>query len=337
MDSEVAPPSDLFVPVLAWPGRRPSLPELGTWHEALRGAVGNLMPVDLLACWLYPSRGGSVLVGPPALAADNVVPPLAEPMVSQEGLFALEDRIATGGYASVMAVPIRAEMQDVGILVAASLTENAYSLTSQRALHRVAAQLATPFRRLAAQPWVIPNPSAEDRNGIVAGVTEGLLEAIARGRDGSELVQLSSDALANQLPHDRLELLASAPAPDCWTLLGLDRSASPRVRVDADAIDAIDGLVHHFGARDIVRLGDLRAIERNWPASADFRSAERLRSVLAARLEVGGEFVGWLCLASETVDFFREEDEAVARLAAGILGSRVAAWEMKAELAGAWS
>src|ERR1051325_2432780 len=101
MDSELPPPSDLFVPVLAWPGRRPSLAELGTWHEALRGAVGNVMPVDLLACWLYPSRGGSLLVGPAALGAGTVTPPPAEPLVPQEALFALEDRIAQGGYRSV--------------------------------------------------------------------------------------------------------------------------------------------------------------------------------------------------------------------------------------------
>ena len=337
MDPESALPPDLFVPVLAWPGRRPSLPELGTWHEALRGAVANVMPVDLLACWLYPSRGGSVLVGPPALAADHVIPPPAEPLITQEGLFALEDRIARGGYHSVMAVPIRAEVQDVGLLVVASFGENAYQLASQRMLHRVAAQLAASFRRLAAQPWVIPNPAGDDHNAIVTGVTEGLLEAMARGRDGSELVQLSSDALANQIPHDRLEFLAAAPAPDCWTLLGLDRSAAPRMRVDTDAIDSIDGLVHHFGARELLRLGDLRAIDRAWPASADLHSAERLRSVLAARLDVGGEFVGWLCLGSETVNWFRGEDEAVARLAAGILAPRVAAWQMKAELAGAWA
>jgi hypothetical protein len=336
MDHDPVPPSDLFVPVLAWPGRRPSLPELSTWHEALRGSVGNLMPVDLLACWLYPSRGGSVLVGPPALAADDVMPPPAEPLVSQEGLFAIEDRFLRAGYKAVMAVPIRAEVQDVGLLVAASLTEGAYQLGSHRSLHRVAAQLATSFRRLAAQPWVIPNPAGDERNTIVAGVTVGLLEAMARGRDGGELVQLSSDALANQIPHDRLELLAAAPAPDCWTLLGLDRSPAPRNRVDPDAIDTIDALVHHFGARELLRLGDLRAIDRAWPASADFRSAERLRSVLAARLEVGGEFVGWLCLGSETVDWFRDEDESVARIAAGILAPRVAAWQMKAELAGAW-
>lgn len=331
------PPSDLFVPVLAWPGRRPSLAELTTWHEALRGAVANLMPVELLACWLYPSRGGSVLVGPPGLAADHLEPPPAEPLVAQEALFGLEDRIAQGGYRSVMAVPIRAEVQDVGLLVVASFEENAHTLAEQRALHRVAAQLATSFRRLAAQPWVIPNPVGEEHNAIIAGVTEGLLDAMTRSRDGSELVQLCSDALANQIPHDRLELLAVAPAPDCWALVGLDRAVAPRWHVEPDAGDAIDGLVHHFGARELLRLTDLRAIDRTWPASSDRRTAERLRSVLAARLEVSGEFVGWLCLASEAVDWFRPEDEAVARLAARILAPRVAAWQAKAELAGAWS
>ncbi len=330
------PPQDLFVPVLAWPGRRPSLAELRTWHEALRAAVANLMPVDLFACWLYPARGGSVLVGPAALADDHLVAPPAEPLVAQEALFALEDRIVRGGYQSVMAIPIRAEVQDVGLLVVGSFKTDAYGLMSQRALHRVAAQIASSCRRLAAQPWVIPYPAGEDRNAIIAGVTEGLLDAMARSRDGSELVQLCSDALSNQLPHDRLELLAAAPAPDCWTLLGLDRTGAPRLRVDTDVGDAIDGLVHHFGARELLRIGDLRTIERAWPASADVRGAERVRSVLAARLEVAGEFVGWLSLASETPDWFRAEDEPVARLAARILAARVAAWEARAELAGAW-
>ena len=336
MDPDSAPSHDLFVPVLAWPGRRPSLAELRTWHEALRSAVANLMPVDLLACWLYPSRGGSVLVGPAALELDALDPPPAEPLVAQEALFAIEDRVMAGGYQSVMAIPIRAEVQDVGLLVVGSFKADAYQLTSQRALHRVAAQIATSCRRLAAQPWVIPGPAGDDRNAIIAGVTEGLLDAMARARDGSELVQLSSDAMANQLPHDRIELLSAAPAPECWTLLGLDRIGAPQLRLDADVADAIDGLVHHFGAREIIRIGDLRAIERSWPASADLRGAERVRSVLAARLEVAGEFVGWLGFASETPDWFRAEDEPVARLGARILAARVAAWQAKAELAGAW-
>jgi GAF domain-containing protein len=337
MDDEAVLPIDTFVPVLAWPGRRPSLAELGTWHEALRGAVGTVMPVDLLACWLYPSRGGSILVGPAALAADRLVPPPAEPLVAQEALFALEDRIAGSGYGAVMAVPIRSEVQDVGLLVAGSFAPDAYTLADHRALHRIAAQIATSCRRLAAQPWVIPNPAGDDRNGVVAGVTEGILAAMSRARDGAELVQLVSDALANQTPHDALELLAVAPAPECWALLGLDRTAAPRFTVDPEVSDAIDSLAHHLGARELLRIDDLHDIDRVWPASTNHRGAERIRSVLAARLEVGGEFVGWLCLASETARWFREEDEAVARLAAGILAPRVAAWEARAELAGAWS
>ena len=34
---------------------------------------------------------------------------------------------------------------------------------------------------------------------------------------------------------------------------------------------------------------------------------------MAARLDIGDEFVGWLCLGSETPAWFREEDEAVVQ------------------------
>jgi hypothetical protein len=52
---------------------------------------------------------------------------------------------------------------------------------------------------------------------------------------------------------------------------------------------------------------------------------------------VAGEFVGWLALASETPNWFSADDEPVARLGARILAGRVAAWQARAELAGAWS
>lgn len=332
---DATPPSDLFVPVLAWPGRRPTLPELTTWHEALRGAVANVLPIDLLACWLYPSRGGSVLLGPKALHADKIEPPPAEPLVAQEGLFALEDRITAGGYGAAMAIPIRAEVQDVGLLLVASFSADSYTLASQRALHRIAAQLATTFRRLASHPWVAPHPQLEERIARTASVSEGLLEVIGRARNGAELVQLSSDVLSNQLPHDRLELIAAAPAPERWTMLSQDRSGGVPVPLAAEAADAIDALVHHFGPRDVVRVIDLDDIEGAWPATSDRRSAERLHAVLAARMEVGGEFVGWLLFANEVHDWFTDEDANTADLAARLLASRVAAWEARAELAGA--
>ena len=213
---------------------------MATWHEALRHAVASEMSADLVACWLYPSRGGQILVGPSGLEEDHISPPPAEPLVAQESLYTLEDVVMRAGYRAAMAVPIRAEVQDVGLLLVASFSDGAYDLASHRTLHRMAGQLATSCRRLAAQTWVVPSPASEERTAMIAGVTEGLLDAIDRSRDGGELVQLCSDALANQLPHDRLELIAAAPAPECWTLLSLDRLAAPRIHLEQPESEAID-------------------------------------------------------------------------------------------------
>ena len=61
---------------------------------------------------------------------------------------------------------------------ASTFAKDAYSLANQRALHRVAGTLSTSCRRLAAQQWVVPQPAREEHDGIVATVTEGLLDAI---------------------------------------------------------------------------------------------------------------------------------------------------------------
>ena len=222
MDADDTQPSDALVPVLTWPGRRPSLADLGTWHEALTNTVAGLVAADIVALWLYPSRGGAVLIGPSGLSAERMPPPPAEPLVSQEGLYALEDRLRAAGYSSVLAVPIRAEMQDVGLLLIGSLRNDAHTLADLRLLHRTAAQLATACRRLAAFSWVVPGPVADERSAIIANVTEGVLEAIGRAREGGDLVQLVSDALSNQVPHDRCELIAVAPAPVTRAIAGRD-------------------------------------------------------------------------------------------------------------------
>ncbi len=330
-------PLEAFVPALAWPGRRPSLAELATWHEAVRDAVGQVLPLDLLACWLLPSRGGSLLIGPQGMAGEGLLVPAAEPLVGQEALFGLEDRIRAAGYQSVMAVPIRSEVQDVGILAVGRFAGDDYPLGDLRTLHRIAALLATSCRRLAAQPWITPAPASEEQTTIVAGITEALLDAIDRSRTGSDLAQLASDAIGLQLPHDRLEIAAVAPAPDCWALLGAEGlPATSGVQLTAVDLDRIDALVHHLGAQETHHIEDLTALGLEWPGAHDRRGAERQRSLCAARLEVGGEMVGWLWVGSDAADWFRDADEQVVRLAARLLASRVAAWTARHELAGAW-
>ncbi len=336
MDHLTTSPAGGFVPVLAWPGRRPSYGELATWHEALSAAVATALPIDLLALWLHPSRGGTVLVGPHGLAADQLAIPGAEPLIAQEGLHRLEDRFRAAGYGSVMAVPVRDEVQDVGLLLVSALAADTFRLDDLRTLHRIAASLSSSCRRLASFSWIVPRPEAEERNAVLAGVTEGILDAMDRARDGAEFTQLASDALSNQLPHDRFELVAVAPAPECWALVGSPRDVTGQLQLPADASDAIDSIVHSLGARSVGRIDDLHVADHRWPGPTDRRGAERIHSLLAARLEVGGEMVGWLWLGSEASRWFSADDEAVARLAARLIAPRVAAWAAKAELAGAW-
>lgn len=331
-----APLLEAFVPTLAWPGRRPSLAEVSTWHEALRDAVGQVIPLDLLACWLLPARGGSMLLGPAGLHAADLEIPAAEPLLLQESLFQLEDRLAQAGYRSVMAVPIRAEMQDVGILLAGRFDPDIYTLAHQRTLHRVAAALATPLRRLASQAWVTPATPSDDRASHVASLAESVLDALDLARNGSDLVQLASDAIGALLPHDRCEVVAVAPAPDCWALLSTEGRPGGRLQVTAMDQDRIDAIVHHLGSRDTARIGDLRAHHFEWPGHHDRRQADRQHSLLAARLDVGGEMVGWLWLGHDAPDWFHEGDEAVLRMVARLLASRVATWTARHELAGAW-
>lgn len=336
MSTDESAPFEAFVPTLVWPGRRPSLAELATWHEALRDAVAQVVPLDLLGCWLLPSRGGSVLVGPPGLTADKLAIPSAEPLLTQESLFALEDRLQAAGYHATMAVPIRSEVQDVGLLVVGRFGEEPYSLADLRALHRVAAMLSTTCRRLAAQAWITPAAPVEERTAVVAAVTESLLDAIDRSRGGSDLVQLTSDAIGALLPHDRLELVAVAPAPDCWATLGDEGLRRRGIQLSPADLDRIDALVHHIGSRDICRIDNLQHLGLEWPGDDGRRVGAAEQSLCAARLEIGGEMIGWLWLGHDAPGWFRDTDEDTVRLVARLLASRVATWTARHELAGAW-
>ncbi len=235
-----------------------------------------------------------------------------------------------------MAIPVRNEVQDVGLLVVGRFGDEEYTLEHQRSLHRVAAALSTSMRRLAAQPWITPAPASEERIPMVAGITEALLDAVDSARSGSDLAQLASDAIGAQLPHDRLEILSVAPAPDCWAMLGTEGLPGRTMQIDPDDLDRVDAMVYHLGGRSSVRIADLRTESLQWPASLDQRNADRQRAMLAARMEVGGELVGWLWLGSSSPGWFQETDEEVARLVARLLASRVATWSARHELAGAW-
>ena len=54
---------------------------LATWYSAISNALSIELPHDLLGLWLYPAHGGVVLIGPEALAQDDLAVPVPAPQV----------------------------------------------------------------------------------------------------------------------------------------------------------------------------------------------------------------------------------------------------------------
>jgi hypothetical protein len=291
----------------------------------MTAAVAADLPHDLFAGWLLPEDGGEpVLLGPLALAHDDLQLPTAAPVVAQDGLFALEDRLQAAGYRSAMAVPIRAGARDAGILLLGSFEADRYDRTALRTLYRIAGDIATSCGRLAAHPWVRPVPPAE--GDVTGALLIGLLGAAERSRSPADLLALTSDVLSELLPHDQVEIIIAHQPPEGWRLF----SHSPDGVLSDPGVVAMrrtDALVHHFGDAPTLLIADARAVGLGWPTpSARARWGEG-RAMMVTRLEVAGERLGWLCLGSDCPGWFREEDLSTLALAGRMLTPRVAAWK----------
>src|SRR5262245_45601396 len=111
----------LLVPVLRTEDGPPDVVAVAAWHLALSNLIGVEVPHDLLALWVFPERGGVVLLAPHELGLDNLDLPTSAPFLSLHDLFLLEERIRQAGYRSVLAVPIRTTGRDLGLAVFAHL------------------------------------------------------------------------------------------------------------------------------------------------------------------------------------------------------------------------
>ena len=124
---------------------------LATWYSALSNALSTELPHDLLGLWLYPAHGGAVLIGPEALAQDELAVPLPAPQVEPSQMALLEDIVRDAGYASVACLPIRSGRRDVGLLLAADLRPERYGEDERLMLERVAQHLSPLMGRLSRQ------------------------------------------------------------------------------------------------------------------------------------------------------------------------------------------
>src|SRR5262245_11997233 len=110
-------PADTLVPVLDLSAGAPDPVAIGTWHMALSNLVGTEIPHQLFGLWLFPAKGGVVLLGPEGLAADHVEIAEPAPRVSQDQLYELEETLRRAKYGSAIAVAVGDEARDWGLAV----------------------------------------------------------------------------------------------------------------------------------------------------------------------------------------------------------------------------
>ena len=334
MESPVAdPPGDAFpasageplVPILRMDRGPGDFEALATWHQALSNALAADVPHDLLGLWLYPHAGGVVLLGPEALAQDDLSVPLPSPQLQPGQLAILEEIVRDAGYPSTVSLPIRFGRRDVGLLLVASLQPGRYRGMDLMVLRLAAQRLAPSLGRLARQ-W--EGPDGAPHHGPERIAT--LLDAVARaGQTGTTPMRFAAalgHALEPLIPHDRLELMLAGPGGGRYYRLGEHFGgplwADPSLVLDATSLD-LAGLA---GPHDRILLGDAGRDAR-WPRGyftvTDPAGAE-LRGVVGARATGPTGLTTYLLLGSVGPELYDEADAELLGRVAALVAPQVA-------------
>jgi len=310
---------DVLVPVLQAEGA-PDPVALATWYLALASSTAIEVPHDLFALWVYPDSGGAVLLGPSALAQDHVEVPLPTPQLLQDELYALEEKLRKARYDSVIAVPVRHEARDVGVMLLGSFARGAFAPPQAVSLYRLAGRLAPTLGQLSGvMPAVSTHPAVEPLMTREA-LPEHLARAACEALGGADLVRRVSGILYPLLPHDRLEIVVPGAVEDSFVALS---GHSPRRRWSGGGRAlAYADVAGRFGAAETLLLGDLAELPNGgeWPVGS---GAVPARSLLGARLAVAGRTAGYLLLGSVARDAYRPDEEDIVALAALHLSPRV--------------
>ena len=306
--------SEPLVPILRLDKGVDDRESLATWHQALSNALTVDAPHELLALWLYPTRGGAVLLGPEALAQDDLKVPLPSPQLQPQQLTILEEIVRDAGYASAISLPVRFGRRDVGLLLVASLTPGRYEALDLMVLRLAAQRLAPSLGRLARQ-W---GGTAQGADRIVA-LLDGVTQATAAGATPQAFATSLSHALERLIPHDRLELLLAGPGGGRYYRLGEHVGGplwtDPSLVLDAAALD-LSGRTDSQGR---LLLGDAGR-EARWPrayfTALDPPGAE-LRAVAGARATGPTGLITYMLRGSVGPDLYDDADaELLVRIAA---------------------
>jgi hypothetical protein len=296
---------------------------VSAWHLALSNLVGLDVPHDLLGLWLFPDRGGVILLAPTELAQDHLAIPAPDPFLSQHHLFELEERIRHAGYRSVVAVPVRGASRDLGLVLFAALEGGRYGVAEAVQLHAIVRQLQPDFSGLAAAPPVSVGAAA------VAEVTPQnaagqVAIACAEGRSGAEVLRLVSGVLQAMLPHERIEVAVPGSGHGVWALLSGIPEGRRWGESTAAVSQAVAGLVSRGEADGSLLVEDLReGPGLVWPSYREDRSLQRVRAVAGVRLHAAGSEDAWLFLGGPAAGMFGQADRELLLSVAPVIALRV--------------
>jgi hypothetical protein len=294
---------------------------LATWHMALSNAISAEVPHDLLGLWLYPTHGGSVLLGPEELAQDELVVPLPSPQVLPAQISVLEDIIRDAGYGSAVVLPIRSGRRDVGLLLAADLRPGRYGEAERLVLELVAQRLSPMLGRMARQ-WTSVAGAAPQVTRLAALVDALAFAGSHPGNPQLYVAELGR-ALAPLLPHDQLELLV-AGGGGAYRLgqhVGGPLWSDPSLVLDRDVLD----LETIFADRPTLLISDTYH-EDGWPRgyfTVEEPAGAELRSIVGARVEGPQGLRAFLVAGSVSADLYREDDAALLARVAGLIAAQV--------------
>jgi hypothetical protein len=324
LPGDAFPPSiaEPLVPILRLDQGGADREELETWHQALSNALTADVRHDLLALWLYPSAGGVVLLGPEALAQDDLSVPLPSPQLQPDQLAILEEIIRDAGYHSAASFPIRFGRRDVGLMLLASLEAGRYHGMDSMVLRLAAQRLAPSLGRLARQWGGAPAHGPER----IALLLDAIAEAGAAGTAPQPFALALSQALEPLIPHDRLELLLSGPGGGSHYRLGEHLGGplwtDPSLVLESTSLD-LAGLTAPHGR---VLLGDAGRDPR-WPrgyfTATELAGAE-LRAVVGARATGPTRLTSYLLLGSVGPDLYDEADAELLGRVAALIAPQVA-------------
>ena len=318
-----APRGEPLVPLLRAEQGLGDPDALATWQAALSNALSPDVPHDLLALWLYPSHGGAVLLGPEALAQDDLAVPLPSPQVELSQVMLLEDVVRDAGYGSVACVPVRSGRRDVGLLLVADLRPSRYDGAERMVLEVVAQRLAPVLGRMARQ-WSA-TAGATPQVARIAALVDAVALAGAHAGTPQLYVAELGRALEPLLPHDHLELLVADRDGTRSYRLGEHAGgalwADPSLAIGREHLD-LEAL---FGDRDTFLIADTYH-EARWPRgyfTVEEPAGAELRSVVGARVHGPRHLTAHLFAGSVGADLYDETDATLLGRVGALIAAQV--------------